>query len=512
MDKNEFYKQASLRICGSLDIKVALKRLFSFLESTLPIDTIGLHLYNSGLNAVENIAKIHTRDENVGPVVAMPEGSGDFWNDFWSSPDEIEVINRPDLMKELMDISDLHGFDMNTSMIMMRLNIDGEPIGMFSMGIEGMNRYTKEHEEMILMLHKPIAIAMANALKHQEVLRLKDMLDDDNRFFQRQLLDMSGSEIIGTDFGLASVMQLIRQVAKLDSPVLLLGETGVGKGLIASAIHHASQRTEGPFINVNCGAIPDSLLDSELFGHEKGAFTGAVSQKRGRFERAEKGTIFLDEIGELPPQAQVRLLNVLQSKVIERVGGTQSVPVDIRIISATHRNLEEMTESGLFREDLWFRLNVFPIIIPPLRQRKDDIPALTHYFIEKKSIDLKIHEKPTLEKGALEMLMAYHWPGNVRELENMIERALIRHENGPLIIEDLIRKDKNDDAAIESVQDGGKLLSLDDANRVHIKRAIEVAGGKINGSGGAAELLSIHHNTLRRRMDKLKIPYKRKDK
>lgn len=176
-----------------------------------------------------------------------------------------------------------------------------------------------------------------------------------------------------------------------------------------------------------CGAIPDSLIDSELFGHEKGAFTGAISQKRGRFERADKGTIFLDEIGELPPAAQVRLLRVLQSREIERVGGVKTIPLDIRIIAATNRNLEEMVKHKLFREDLWFRLNVFPISIPPLRHRTSDIPALVQYFIERKAKDLKLGEIPELAAGGIDTLMSYDWPGNVRELENIVERALILH-------------------------------------------------------------------------------------
>ena len=242
---------------------------------------------------------------------------------------------------------------------------------------------------------------MSKALEHQEIIRLKDMLADDNRYLFDELRSASGDEIIGSDFGLKAVMRMVQQVAPLDSPVLLLGETGTGKEVIANAIHYSSPRKDGPFIKVNCGAIPETLLDSELFGHEKGAFTGAISQKRGRFERANKGTIFLDEIGELPAQAQVRLLRVLQTKEIERVGGTTSIPVDIRIISATNRNLQEMIASGRFREDLWFRLNVFPIMIPPLRQRREDIPALVHHFIERKSKELKLTERPVLAPGAI---------------------------------------------------------------------------------------------------------------
>jgi len=376
------------------------------------------------------------------------------------------------------------------------------------------NRLYREHlEELVRERTDELRKAHDELeLRHQEVLRLKDMLADDNRYLYQELRLAAGDEIIGSDFGLRSVMEMVKQVAPLDSPVLLLGETGTGKEVIASAIHYSSPRKDGPLIKVNCGAIPETLLDSELFGHEKGAFTGAISQRRGRFERADKGTIFLDEIGELTPQAQVRLLHVLQKKEIERVGGTNSIPVDIRIISATHRNLEEMIASGRFREDLWFRLNVFPITIPPLRHRRGDIPALVHYFIDRKCKELKLTERPVLAAGAIERLMAYDWPGNVRELENLIERALIQSTGDMLSFETLSAPQVPVGRGV--THDAGRnrtVLSLDEINAQHIRQALETAGGKINGVGGAAQILGLHPNTLRSRMIKLGIPYGRKN-
>src|SRR5512136_3395663 len=375
------------------------------------------------------------------------------------------------------------------------------------------NRLYREHlEELVRERTEELRKAHDELeLRHQEVSRLKDMLADDNRYLFSELRLVSGEEIIGSDFGLKTVMDMVQQVAPLDSPVLLLGETGTGKEVIANAIHYSSPRKDGPFIKVNSGAIPETLVDSELFGHEKGAFTGAISQWRGRFERADKGTIFLDEIGELPSHAQVRLLHVLQKKEIERVGGTSSIPVDIRIISATHRNLEEMIASRRFREDLWFRLNVFPIMIPPLRQRKEDIPALVHHFIDRKSIELRLTERPVLAPDALERLEAYDWPGNVRELENLIERALIHSRGGILSFEMLSAPQVP--AGREVAREAGRnrtVLSLDEMNAQHIRQALETAGGKINGPGGAAQILGLHPNTLRSRMNKLGIPYGRK--
>jgi transcriptional regulator with PAS, ATPase and Fis domain len=305
-------------------------------------------------------------------------------------------------------------------------------------------------------------------------------------------------------------MQQVRQVAKTESPVLLTGETGVGKDVIANAIHHSSSRSDGPFISINCGAIPDTLIDSELFGHEKGAFTGALAQKRGRFERANTGTIFLDEIGELPLQAQVRLLRVLQSKEIERVGGVKIIPLDIRIIAATNRDLEEMIQQQQFREDLWFRLNVFPIRIPPLRERKSDIPALLQHFITLKSKELKLPAIPTLSPGVIDVLMDYHWPGNIREFGNVIERALILQPTGSLSFEYLNLSAK---AGIPKYSEHTVATdNLDEAMSQHIRRVLAKTDGKIHGKGGAAELLGIHANTLRNRMNKLGIAYGRKGK
>jgi transcriptional regulator with GAF, ATPase, and Fis domain len=301
-------------------------------------------------------------------------------------------------------------------------------------------------------------------------------------------------------------MEMVRQVAPLNNSVLLLGETGTGKEVIANAIHFGSLRRDGPLIKVNCGAIPESLIDSELFGHEKGAFTGAVTEKRGRFERADGGTIFLDEIGELPLQAQVRLLRVLQNREIERVGGSRPIPVDIRVIAATHRNLENMISENRFREDLWFRLNAFPIILPPLRQRREDIPALTRHFVARKSLELGIAMPPAIAPGALQRLMGYVWPGNARELENVVERELIRHKSGQLLFDAVITSEVKSEysASQESAP-----LRLDEVMALHISKILKITKGKIHGPGGAAEMLGLEPNTLRARMDKLGINYRR---
>ncbi|RJR48847.1 MAG: AAA family ATPase, partial [Desulfobacteraceae bacterium] len=335
MDEMAFFREATLQLCSSLDIKTALKRCFEYLRRFFPLDDMSLVIY-SDLNVLRIVASAGSvlPSEQVLP---LPEkGRGLRARDVLLKGERVKIINDPDPKLGFKEIQESLGLKGQVSYLAMVLDLEENPIGDLWLIAAGLNRYTEEHARLLLLLQKPFAIAMSNALEHQEVRRLKDMLADDNRYLYQELRSVSGSEIIGADFGLKTVMEMIHQVAPIDSPVLLLGETGTGKEVIANAIHYTSSRRNGPFIKVNCGAIPENLLDSELFGHEKGAFTGAVAQKRGRFERANKGTIFLDEVGELPPQAQVRLLRVLQEKRIERVGGTSSIPVDIRILSATN--------------------------------------------------------------------------------------------------------------------------------------------------------------------------------
>jgi len=351
------------------------------------------------------------------------------------------------------------------------------------------------------------------------LLELKELLSEDNRFLHSELRQIAGEEIIGADFGLRGVMDMVRQVAPLSSPVMLLGKTGTGKEVIAGAIHNLSPRKDDPFIVVNCGAIPENLVDSELFGHEKGAFTGALSRKRGRFERANGGTIFLDEVGELQPEAQVRLLRVLQEKEIERVGGTEQIKVDIRVIAATHRDLEAMITEGKFRDDLYFRLNVFPIAIPPLRDRRGDIPSLVHYFIQKKSREMDLRGTPTLTPRALERLTGYFWPGNIRELENLVERSLILSRGEPLSFNDFqtpLKPKRSYEQGKETIlhrdNQGRDSLALDAILSLHIRRVLDMTSGRVGGKQGAAYLLNINPSTLRKKMRKLGIPFGRKAK
>jgi transcriptional regulator with GAF, ATPase, and Fis domain len=494
-------------ICSSLDLETALQRSLNYLARFMPVDSIFLHFYEKSLGAIRTITEVKAEETKTMDKITPLTREG---RDSFEKPGvpNVRIVNRPETDPVIKKIAE--SFNMpNSSALVMRLVIEGARIGSLTLTADGKDRYTEEHALLLALLNDPFGIAVSNALAYQQVLKLKDMLTDDNRYLNQELLRMSGDEIIGTDFGLKDVMEMVRKVSPLESPVLLLGETGVGKSVIASAIHYLSPRRKGPFITVNSGAIPETLIDSELFGHERGAFTGAIEQKRGRFERANHGTVFLDEIGELPAHAQIRMLRVLQEKEIERVGGTKAIPVDIRIIAATHRNLQDMVRGKQFREDLWFRINVFPIRVPPLRERKEDIPSLVYYFINKKMKQLKLPASPELSPGAIDRLMTYHWPGNVRELENVVERELILNKGEPLTFRLLAG---GDEICPPEMLAGltHEPANLDKATALHIQRALQKANGTVHGPGGAAAILGINPSTLRSKMKKLGIFYGRK--
>jgi transcriptional regulator with GAF, ATPase, and Fis domain len=506
-DEYEFYHQMTMRICGSLDMGTALQRALEYLRKVMPVDMLSLLLYEQNLGAVRTIAQITiSESRTLDRIIPLTqEGRASFES---SGVPNVRIVNCLESDPVIKSVAE--SFNMpDSSALVMRLVIEGKRLGSLVLTANGRNKYTEEDARLFALLNEPFAIAVSNALTYQEVLRLKDMLMDDNLYLHRELLNMSGDDIVGSDFGLRNVMEMVRKVAPLESPVLLLGETGVGKGVIASAIHYLSPRRKGPFITVNSGAIPETLIDSELFGHEKGAFTGAIERNRGRFERANQGTIFLDEIGELPPHAQIRMLRVLQEKEIERVGGTKPIPVDIRVVAATHRNLQDMVMAKQFREDLWFRINVFPIRVPPLRERKEDIPLLVYHFINKKTKQLKLRVVPELSIGAIDSLMNYHWPGNVRELENLVERELILNNGEPLTFKVLAGTERSKYPTMIT-EPSDQVITLDEVNARYIQRVLTITDGIVHGPGGAAALLGINAGTLRSRMKKLGIPYGRR--
>ncbi len=506
IDENEYFRQASLSICGNLNVEKAMLDFIRYLRRFMPADHLYLQKINQADHSITNLAAV-SQDEIMAAESPslLPENAFQIIEDCISNNISVLRMNNP-FLGQGREMTTIFPPRQDQSFLMLNLWLNEAEIAVLTVQANGWDRHTEHHEHLLKILRDLFKVAMTNILQYRKIIKLHEMLLDENRYLKEELNREQPDVIVGRDQGLKQVMDQVERVCHLDSPVLLLGETGVGKELFANAIHYASPRKNHPFIKVNAGAIPENLMDSELFGHEKGAFTGAVSLKRGRFERAQKGTIFLDEIGELTPQAQVHLLRVLQHKVIERVGGSKPIAVDVRIISATHRNLEEMVKSGHFREDLFYRLNVFPITIPPLRERREDIPALVHHFIQKKSIQLRLKKEPVLGPGAMERLISFGWPGNIRELENVIERELINRGSHILTFNSLATHNRGKQISPPAYNENA-FLSLDEVDANHIKRALMLTNGQIHGIYGAARRLQIHPNTLRSRMKKLGIPF-----
>lgn len=338
----------------------------------------------------------------------------------------------------------------------------------------------------------------------QEICELKDKLEEENLYLKEEISEVKGFEqIVGKSDALKYVLTRVEQVAKTDATVLLQGETGVGKEIVARAIHEKSSRCNGPYVKVNCATLPEGLVESELFGHERGAFTGADRQRKGRFELADRGTILLDEVGELPLGTQAKLLRALQEGEFERVGGSKTIKVNVRVIASTNRKLHDDVSAGRFRQDLFYRLNVYPITVPSLRQRREDIPLLVSHFVRQigERLGKTISEVPA---HVLREFTGYNWPGNIRELQNVIERAVIVSSDGVLRLpEPLVQGTAPWSGDGEPVAEPIKVSSLDEAEREHILRALEATGWRIEGPKGAASMLKLHPSTLRFRMKKL---------
>ncbi|WDP93301.1 MAG: sigma 54-interacting transcriptional regulator [Desulfobacter sp.] len=504
IDENDFFREATLTLCSTLEIERALHSCLLYVRQFMPALQMGFHVYHPDAGIVETVA-LATPEKGEAVSMKIPltgRGRRLIEDRRLERVRSIERLGDDPITGPVADR--LRAWDL--SAVVIDLVLERTMLGIFSVFNEGETPFSEDHVRLLSLLDKPCAIALTNSLRFRELNNFKERLADDNRYFQAELNRMAGETVIGAGQGLGQVMDMVRQVSPLESPVLLLGETGTGKEVIANAIHNLSLRNQGPFIRVNCGAIPASLLDSELFGYEKGAFTGAVARKRGRIERARGGTLFLDEIGELSAEAQIRLLRVLQEKEIDRVGGTETIRVNIRIIAATHRNLEQMMGENRFRPDLFFRLRVFPITIPPLRERRGDIPALVEHFILKKAREMKLLKIPTVPGRVMEGLREYLWPGNVRELENAVERSMILDREGELFFKEIIAQGGGEE---EGAGDGTPVQPLDRVVAGHIRRALAQCRGRVEGEKGAAQLLKIHPSTLRKRMKKLNIPFGR---
>jgi formate hydrogenlyase transcriptional activator len=403
------------------------------------------------------------------------------------------------------------------SMCVVPLTLHGKCIGLLSLVSLQKNRYSDEDAVFLQEVANQVALAVQNMQSYQEIASLKARLENENVYLREELdAEHNFKEIVGNSPALLKALHAVEQVAPTDSTVLIYGETGTGKELVARAIHSRSSRNCRALVSVNCSAISAGLVESELFGHMKGAFTGAIERRIGRFELANGGTIFLDEIGELSLETQVKLLRVLQEHEFEPVGSSHSLRVDVRVIAATNRNLREAVEAGRFRSDLFYRLNVFPIELPPLRERRSDIPQLVGFCLS--GISKRLGKKiDSVSRESMENLVNYPWPGNIRELQNVIERAMIVSAAPTLqldrdltpvagVAKGMVAYEEDaQDARQADLESANPLLTLDEVERNHILAVLQHAGGVVDGPKGAARILNLHPNTLRHRMDKLGI-------
>jgi formate hydrogenlyase transcriptional activator len=422
---------------------------------------------------------------------------------------------RRDLEKEQRFANDRRLLEIGiVSDCIVPLIVGGKSIGTIGIGSREKNQYSEADMELLQEVANQVALAVANMVSYEEIERLKARLEKENVYLQEEIrTDHNFEEITGNSPALLSVLSKVEQVAPTDSTVLIYGETGTGKELIAHAIHDRSARKSRPLVKVNCSAISAGLVESELFGHVKGAFTGALERHIGRFELADGGTIFLDEIGELPLATQVKLLRVLQEREFEPVGSNKPVRVDVRVIAATNRNLQESIRAGTFRSDLFYRLNVFPIEVPPLRERRSDIPQLAMFFLARfaKKFGKNIRSIP---RAMIDRLSSYSWPGNIRELQNVIERAAILSQRSvlelePGLIPDLTPSgisnitEKSAEALQGETLDAATPATLEELERAHILAILNQTSGVVEGPRGAAKILGLHPNTLRHRIQKL---------
>jgi chemotaxis protein methyltransferase CheR len=465
------------------DLKV-VKANFSFYQTfaVKPDETEGASIYDLG-DRQWDIPRLRELLEDI-----LPQNS--IFNDF-----EVEHDFRsigPKIMR--LNARRIYTEASKTQMILLAIEDVTE------------REYYKRHlEEMVAERTAELSTARQAAEKSrhltetalEEIKQLKDQLEAEREYLQEEIkLEFNHEHIIGQSDEIKYVFYKVEQIAATDTSVLVLGETGTGKELVARAIHGLSLRKQRALIKMNCAALPSNLIESELFGHEKGAFTGAHARRLGRFEAADGATLFLDEIGELPMELQPKLLRVIESGEFERLGSSQTIKVDVRIIAATNRNLEEEVRRGRFREDLWYRLNIFPITLPPLRDRPVDIPLLVHFFIDKisKRLGKSIEMVPA---GVMDALQNYHWPGNIRELENVLERAVINSSGPKLRLVDELKKPHRDLTK--------PTRTLDDVEREYITAVLEEVHWKVSGQNSAAQILGLNRSTLRARMRKLNI-------
>ncbi|WP_165226113.1 sigma-54 interaction domain-containing protein [Aquisphaera insulae] len=500
-------------VCRHIAIEESVTRVTPLLVGSLPVDELIVRQVDPARGVVETVAMGLVRPGRTSPGMKSDCAGDDLvrlvaWCRSGTIRRGLAAALRPALPRLLPE-------GLEGSCLVAPLVAEDGLLGALILASQSPRAFGEGHETLAAELIDPFAVALENDRRVRELVALREAVEAENRSLLSRLgrHDISES-IIGAETGLKEVMEHIQLVAPADAPVLILGETGSGKEVVARAIHVRSRRSAGPFLRVNCGAIPADLVDSELFGHERGSFTGAVADRRGWFERADGGTLFLDECGELPLAAQVRLLRILQDGQFERVGGEKPRHVDVRIVAATNRDLERSVGLGEFRQDLWYRLAVFPIHLPPLRDRLPDVPALASHFALRAARRLGLPPLVATTED-IGLLLAYPWPGNIRELAAVIERAAILGEGRRLEIARALGasvRPASGPAAVRRVAAAAGPdvdLTLDRAAARHIERVLARTEGRIEGPGGAADRLGVNPHTLRSRMRKLGIDWDR---
>ncbi len=509
---DQFIQEATHCLYSSLDIEKALYAAFNYLKRSFPLTLTHMFIYDMHRDVFRYLAlATEKRGILIDEMIQISSRAKNEFRGYTAGSAHIYTKSGSVMIQEIFN-----HFLKNTrnpiipeheefSSLGLVLDIGMDLVGGFSMVARGADQYSEEHKRRLKLLSGVLTGSVLNLLHHRNIVCENERLIREKDELQKRLGHVKAHQIIGAESGLKEVMALVRYVAPTASPVLITGETGVGKELIAHAVHQESGRSSGPFVCINCGAIPESLIDSELFGHEKGAFTGAVGLKRGYFEQAGGGTIFLDEVGELPLSSQVKFLRVLQAMEFQRVGGQRPISVDVRVIAATNRNLLSMVRDHQFREDLWFRLNVFPIRVPPLRDRREDIPTMARHFAAQKAREMNLDTQPAIPSDVLARLQDYDWPGNIRELQNVIERALIVSKGETLAFPDLAAGVSVPASRAIHEPETPVFQTMDDMTARHISKALTLTFGRIDGKDGAARLLGMNPSTLRGRMRKYGI-------
>jgi formate hydrogenlyase transcriptional activator len=480
-------------LVSNLNLRELISQISVCLRQVIPHDLAGLALYEPAENQLRLAVLDFPSNDNFlleGEVIPLD-----------GSPGGRAFTTRQTVMSTSSDVHDprFAAVGVKSSCIVPLVSHD-KALGVLGVSSLKENAFTKENAELLNEVAKQVAIAVENALAFRKIDELKRKLEEEKLYLEEEIRsDYNFEEIIGSSSVLKRVLQEVETVAATGSTVLIHGESGTGKELIARAIHNLSPRRERTLVKVNCGAIPTGLLESEMFGHEKGAFTGAIERRVGRFELAHRGTIFLDEVEDIPLELQPKLLRVLQEQEFERLGSSRTMKVDLRVVAATNVDLSQMVSEKKFRSDLFYRLNVFPISLPPLRQRPEDIPLLVHFFANKFATQMK---KPIdrIPSETMTALTSYSWPGNIRELQNLIERAVIL-SRGPVLE---VPNPEKPGSRIESEQPVAS-TTLESVEREHIMRVLSETNWVIGGPQGAANKLGLNRTTLNNRLRKLGI-------